>query len=383
MDVQGGGTEFLPSARAGAGTVRAQHEAVLGVPKLAEVLDAVRDLVVFLNQERQIVYANKAAAAFIRAHGGTPDVGTRWGEALLCEYAAANACGTKRFCRNCGAARAVLSSQSGLDETEECRITQAGGDALDFRVTTTRMSLDGNEFTVFTAVDVSDEKRREALEKTFFHDVLNTASGVRGVIELIPGASPRDRESLLKILNGLSEELIEGIVALRDLLAAENCNLLVRPARVDPRSLLLELVAAYREQDVAKGKTILFEPASSGVEMTSDPTLLRRVIGNMIKNALEATGPGEAIRVGCAPAEGWMEFWVRNPAAMPEAVRQQVFHRSFSTKGPGRGLGTYGMKLLTERYLGGTIAFTSEEGEGTRFAARFPLDQDPSRAGSA
>jgi signal transduction histidine kinase len=58
---------------------------------------------------------------------------------------------------------------------------------------------------------------------------------------------------------------------------------------------------------------------------------------------------------------------------MPEAVRQQVFQRSFSTKeGQGRGIGTWSVKLLTERYLGGAVAFVSEPGRGTVFSVRLP-----------
>ena len=66
-------------------------------------------------------------------------------------------------------------------------------------------------------------------------------------------------------------------------------------------------------------------------------------------------------------------FWVRNRAVMPEATRRRVFHRSFSTKGPGRGVGTYGMRLLGEGYLGGSIGFRTREGEGTVFELRLPL----------
>ena len=39
---------------------------------------------------------------------------------------------------------------------------------------------------------------------------------------------------------------------------------------------------------------------------------------------------------------------------MPDEVKAQIFERSFSTKGRGRGIGTYSIKLLTERYLEGT-----------------------------
>jgi signal transduction histidine kinase len=57
---------------------------------------------------------------------------------------------------------------------------------------------------------------------------------------------------------------------------------------------------------------------------------------------------------------------------MPPDVRHQLFQRSFSTKGSGRGLGTYSVRLLTERYLDGTVTFTSDEATGTRFDIRIP-----------
>jgi signal transduction histidine kinase len=49
-----------------------------------------------------------------------------------------------------------------------------------------------------------------------------------------------------------------------------------------------------------------------------------------------------------------------------------MFQRSFSTKGAGRGLGSYSVKLLSERYLNGKVSFTSSEDEGTTFIARYP-----------
>lgn len=56
-----------------------------------------------------------------------------------------------------------------------------------------------------------------------------------------------------------------------------------------------------------------------------------------------------------------------------EEVQLQLFQRSFSTKGQsGRGIGTYSMKLLSERYLGGKVEFTSREPEGTVFTLTIP-----------
>lgn len=57
---------------------------------------------------------------------------------------------------------------------------------------------------------------------------------------------------------------------------------------------------------------------------------------------------------------------------MPDEVKLQIFQRSFSTKGRGRGIGTYSIKLFTEKYLEGKVSFTSKEGEGTVFTVELP-----------
>jgi signal transduction histidine kinase len=63
---------------------------------------------------------------------------------------------------------------------------------------------------------------------------------------------------------------------------------------------------------------------------------------------------------------------VKTYFTMDESVRSNIFRRYFSTKGGNRGLGTYGMKLLTEEYLGGEVSFRSSEQEGTTFTFVIP-----------
>jgi signal transduction histidine kinase len=98
----------------------------------------------------------------------------------------------------------------------------------------------------------------------------------------------------------------------------------------------------------------------------------------MVKNAIEAAVRGEILLAGLAADEGcnggpgWAVFWVKNGAVMPEVAQRRIFHRSFSTKGPGRGVGTYSMRLLGEGYLKGKVSFSSRPGLGTIFELRIP-----------
>ncbi len=106
--------------------------------------------------------------------------------------------------------------------------------------------------------------------------------------------------------------------------------------------------------------------------------LLRRVLGNLVKNALEATPPGGTVELGADDHGARLVFSVHNEGAMPAEVQQQLFQRSFSTKGEtGRGIGTFSARLLTERCLGGVIGFTSSEGLGTTFTVALPRQGKP------
>jgi signal transduction histidine kinase len=93
----------------------------------------------------------------------------------------------------------------------------------------------------------------------------------------------------------------------------------------------------------------------------------------MLKNALEASAKGDVITLSAKKLDNQIEFSVHNPSYMPRDVQLQVFKRSFSTKGASRGLGTYSMRLLSERYLKGAVSFTSFEEGGTTFTGRYPL----------
>ncbi len=63
---------------------------------------------------------------------------------------------------------------------------------------------------------------------------------------------------------------------------------------------------------------------------------------------------------------------VHNAGEIPRSSQSQIFQRSFTTKGEGRGLGTYGSKLLIDRYLSGRIGFESTAAFGTTFAVSLP-----------
>ncbi len=367
---------FAPADRAAPADLQRQaayfaHDALLG-----RLLNAVPDIFLILNAHRQVVYTNDVLLEKMRVRREEFGLGLRPGELFGCVHAAEadGGCGTTEFCRICGAHQAVITSLHGTRATKECRISTRDGSALDLQVTATPLEINGEAFTLFAVKDISSEKRRRVLERLFFHDLLNTAGVVMGLAEVLQDASPDEIELVRSRVFTLSLRLIDEINAYRELTEAENDELRVRPDLVDSRSLLRELRDQYAAHELAHERGLVIAPDSQPVELYTDPTLLRRVIGNMIKNALEACKPGQTVTLRCALVEMAVEFSVHNPTYMPRTVQLQVFQRSFSTKGAGRGLGTYSMKLLSERYLAGSVSFVSTPEDGTTFFARYPLE---------
>jgi signal transduction histidine kinase len=157
---------------------------------------------------------------------------------------------------------------------------------------------------------------------------------------------------------------------------AEEGELVPELEPVNTIAIIKEVVSYLSHHNIASNKTIEVVTTAFSGTLKTDPMLLKRVIINMVKNALEATPKGGTIYVNCELFETTIAFTVRNSGMMPEHVQAQVFQRSFSTKGKGRGLGTYSIKLLTERYLKGLVGFTSSEEKGTEFFVRLPINSN-------
>ena len=368
-------TLFAPPERAAAETIASVHRQLVDLPFLSKFVDSMPGGLLVLNPERQIVFVNRSLLDLAGVNEQSLLLGKRPGELLRCEHADENpaGCGTTEFCKTCGAVKAILASQQGNADIQECRLLRKpDGEALDLRVWATPFRVNELALTIFALLDISNEKRRKALERIFFHDILNTASGVKGFAELLEGASMEDVVQYKGFIATLSRMMVDEINSQRTLTAAENNELTITPVAIRSLDLLQDVIALFQNHEVARDRMLRLDSGAQAIEWDSDRVLLTRVIGNMVKNALEAVHPGETVTVGCAGRDRQIEFWVHNPNQMPRDVQLQIFQRSFSTKGAGRGLGTYSIKLLSERYLQGTVSFSSTA-EGTTFRAIYPL----------
>jgi signal transduction histidine kinase len=344
---------------------------------LVSAIDAMPNLVLVLNPQRQILAVNTRLLEVLGVRDPVGLLGQRPGEVVGCQHVhdGPDGCGTGQACTVCGAVAAVVGCQrSGMKTVYEAKLTVGHGDgrALDLEVTASPLRIGGLDLVMVAMRDIADEKRRQVLEQLFFHDVLNTAGGINGMARLLAEAPAEDEAAYKQKLVQLSDQLIEEIASQRTLVAAEAGELVAHPEPVAIDDLLRQIQAWFSGLSVAAGRTLVLEPMAP-ITIATDPVLLRRVIGNLVKNALEATAPGGVVTIACLRVGDEVAFTVHNPGEIPPAVQLQLFMRSFSTKGRGRGLGTWSVKLLGERYLGGRVDFTTSAAAGTEMRFVLPM----------
>jgi signal transduction histidine kinase len=375
-------TFFASPDRLPVEAVLKRHRAISALPAVSPLLESFPEPAAIIDEHRQVVQGNARLEHF-SGRSQQELIGMRLGELLGCEHGreAPSGCGTTPACALCGAAAAIAHTQAtGQADTRECRITiersDADRDCLNLQVWTTPIELAGEPVIVVALRDTSGEQRRQVLERMFFHDVLNLAGALRNLLDLWPLLSPAEASEMAQQVSPLAAQLVEEICAQRDLAAAERGDLVPRPELVAPGQVLEGLATLYRGHAVAEGKIITVAVEPGVLRLKSDARLLNRVLGNLLKNALEASARGETVTLSYREGRD-ARFEVHNQSVMPEAVRLQIFQRSFSTKGgTGRGIGTYSARLLATRYLGGRLTFTSAAGAGTTFAVTLPLQPE-------
>ncbi|MGC9312460.1 MAG: PAS domain-containing sensor histidine kinase [Sediminispirochaetaceae bacterium] len=368
-------SEFAPAARADSKTLSRQA-AVFGDNLLAgELLEGVPDAVMVLNSCRQIVYLNTAALRLSAAEGSTSDcVGLRPGEFLHCIHAdnETGGCGTTLFCRVCGAAGVILNGIKGNGDVQECRIRRTDGSALNLLVWGRPFSWDDIPFTIFSIQDISSRTRLRILERSFFHDVLNSAGGIRNMVEVLQDVDTSSFKETQRLIHDLANDMIEQIQFQRDVGYAENGDLKTYMAAHPVRGIVEEVIARSRKNHICQGRGIRLLEGNGDCAVITDAGLLKRCLTHVIRNALETIRAGDEVMVGWEEEDGCVDIQVFNPGYIAEDVQLQIFQRSFSTRETRRGIGTYGVKIIVEHYLDGTVWFQSDKKEGTYFHVRIP-----------
>jgi signal transduction histidine kinase len=343
-----------------------------------KLINSFPNFVALLDDDRRLVYSNRKMLDSMSVSDFEKAFRLRPGDLFQCVNSTKTpgGCGTSEGCGFCGAMHSMNSSRTeGKTITSQFRVlgsSKGKSRSSVFRFTSTPFNFDREFFYLITLEDISNEIRRAELEQIFFHDLMNSVGGLHGVIELLKQKD--DVEPLyIDILEASYNTLYDSITEQKQYSQAESGELTVKKELLHTLDLIIETTLPFKQENMYRSTLEIAEDTVDFI-FSSDSALLSRVLINMIKNAMEASGAEGVVTIGAKRIKDNLRFWVHNPSIIPRETQLQIFERSYSTKGRGRGLGTFSMKLLGENYLGGMVDFSSEEKEGTTFWIDLPLE---------
>lgn len=127
----------------------------------------------------------------------------------------------------------------------------------------------------------------------------------------------------------------------------------------------------YDHEDLANRKGLTLRAYPTRFAVMSDAVLLEGILRNLIRNALEYTGPGGRVLVGCRRRGAFMKIEVHDTGIgiPPDKLSKifEAFHRLDSTRADGLGLGLFVVRRAVD-LLGHSVEVRSDVGCGSSFA---------------
>lgn len=237
------------------------------------------------------------------------------------------------------------------------------------------------------AIDISERKQMEAMKEMLDlvvrHDLkapLGSLTALLHVLEegLTDPLTPRQQSIVSRSIR-VAERMQRMIAVSLDVERLKRGTLEMNWEDVDLIAIARRSIETLGEMAEGHGVKVHLEAGAGETGSTEtvvarlDPVHVERCTDNLIKNAIEASPPGDRVIVRVKRRDEAAVFSVHNGGPpIPPEVRATLFH-AFSTYGKrgGTGLGLYGVKLACEA-MGGTVLYDTGDG-GTTFEMRFSV----------
>ena len=227
------------------------------------------------------------------------------------------------------------------------------------------------------------EKLRDDLMKMIVHDLKSPLTSVLATIEMLMDGDFGDLTAEQKKALGDSESKAEDLLALiEDLLEVrriEETALTLNLEPLAPQALLTEIVHEWQhrfQQDSARAS---IDVAEDTPVFHADKQLIKRVIGNLIQNALTHSAHAVTLHLSARKDGVGVLFTVAdNGPGIPPEYHELIFRKFEQVRTPNvprvrsSGLGLAFCKLVVESHAG-RIWVQSEEGRGSAFHFALPI----------
>ncbi|HKQ75333.1 MAG TPA: ATP-binding protein [Blastocatellia bacterium] len=172
---------------------------------------------------------------------------------------------------------------------------------------------------------------------------------------------------------------------LTDLSRIESGEAAPRLAPVKIEEVIQSAAESFRLTAEARDQSLSADVAGGLPEVHADAEQIKRVLGNLLRNAIRNTPRGGAIRITAAQRDGYISISVADTGhGIPPEYLPRLFNRFLSVPGGlsgGTGLGLAISKRLIEAH-GGQISAQSQVGLGTTITFTLPIASDAMKSAS-
>ena len=242
---------------------------------------------------------------------------------------------------------------------------------------------------IYTLRDVSADRFVEQAKSDFVssisHELRAPLTSIYGFAETLLRRGELfddvQRQTFLSYIASESERLTGIVDALLDVAELDAGDLQVELTTTDVGNVVREVVESARS-DLASaqgnGHSFVIDLSDEPLSAEADGEKLRRVLVNLVDNAVKFSPSGGTVSVSGQKSSGAVELRVSDEGAgIPEEERERIFRKfyrgSSSVLSGGTGLGLFISRGLVTA-MGGRIWVDSDEGRGSTFTLELPFE---------
>lgn len=233
------------------------------------------------------------------------------------------------------------------------------------------------------------QEAREDLVRMIVHDLKTPLTAVLATLEMLRdgdfGTIPEGPARALSDVEAKAEDLLGLVQDLLDVSRVEEQTLALQPEPIAPGALMAELVHDWAVRFHQEQTTARSDVGDDAPVFHADKTLLKRVLSNLIQNAVTHAAVPVTITLGARRDAGGIRLTVADDGpGVPAEFQDLIFRKFEQVRAPhapkvrSSGLGLAFCRIAVESH-GGRIWVESAPGQGSSFHLVLPLTPATSR----
>ena len=267
----------------------------------------------------------------------------------------------------------------------ESKLKHSSGNEIAVEVFIRKVLIEGGEYLQWIFRDISERKEldslREELISMIYHDLRsplsNVISGLDMLKSMVPISDQENFEPFVKIITRSTERLQRLISSLLDINRLESGQKITQESPTRVALLVKEAIEVILPNTETKRQNVNVVLPPNLPEVNVDTEMIRRVLINLLENAVKFTPGDGSISVGASLDGKWVNIWVQDsgpgiPIASHDAIFNKFTRLQKNNSPKGIGLGLAFCRLAVQAH-GGKIWVENPAQQGSRFSFTIPV----------